>query len=58
MRLRANPVLLLVGAVVVIDLACEEPITAVLRRNRAEAAIGIAWLVAHVMKGTTSETRA
>jgi hypothetical protein len=49
-RLAANPVLLLVGAIVVIDLACQEPITTVLRRNRAEAALGIAWLALHISK--------
>jgi hypothetical protein len=49
-RLACNPVLLMVGAVVLIDLACEEAITTVLRRNRAEAALGIAWLALHVSK--------
>ena len=47
---RLNPVLALVGAVVLIDVVCHEPITAVLRRNRAEAFIGIAWLAVHVAK--------
>lgn len=48
------PVLALVGAVVVIDVAAKlfdaPTISAVLRRNKAEALIGIAWLTVHVMK--------
>jgi hypothetical protein len=49
------PVLALVGAVVAIDvtakLAGADTITAVLRRNRAEALIGCAWLVVHITRG-------
>jgi hypothetical protein len=49
------PVLALVGAVVAIDvvakLAGGDTITAVLRRNRLEALIGVAWLTVHVMRG-------
>lgn len=48
------PVLALVGAVVAIDVAAKlsggDTITAVLRRNRAEAFIGIAWLAVHVAR--------
>lgn len=50
MRTRVNPVLALVGAVVLIDVFAHETITKVLRRNRAEAFIGITWLVVHVAK--------
>jgi hypothetical protein len=46
--------LALVGAVVAIDVAAKltggDTITAVLRRNRAEALIGVLWLVVHVCK--------
>jgi len=46
--------LALVGAVVAIDVAAklarQDTITAILRRNRAEAFIGIAWLTVHVAK--------
>lgn len=46
--------LVLVGAVVAIDLAAKatggKTITAVLRDNRGEAAIGLLWLTVHVMK--------
>jgi len=46
--------LALVGSVVAIDVAAKvaggDTITAVLRRNRAEAFIGIAWLAVHVAK--------
>lgn len=48
--LRPNPILALVGAVVVIDTIAPETITKVLRRNRAEAYIGILWLAVHVSK--------
>lgn len=47
-------VLLLVGSVVAIDLGAKlagrDTITAELRRNRAEALIGVLWLAVHVMK--------
>lgn len=46
--------LALVGAVVAIDVAAklthQDTITAVLRRNRAEAFIGVLWLAVHVAK--------
>lgn len=45
--------LALVGAVVGIDIAAKvsghDTITAVLRRNRLEASIGLVWLTVHVM---------
>lgn len=48
------PVLALVGAVVAIDVAAKvvggDTITAVLRRNRVEALIGVAWLTLHIMR--------
>lgn len=46
-------VLLLAGAVVVIDIVCPETITKVLRRNRGEALIGVLWLAVHIMKDET-----
>ena len=49
-------VLVLAGAVVAIDLVAKatghDTITAVLRRNRGEAMIGVAWLAVHVGKRT------
>jgi hypothetical protein len=46
--------LALVGSVVVIDVAAKlaghDTITRILRRNRAEAAIGVLWLAVHVLK--------
>lgn len=46
--------LALVGSVVAIDivakLAGQDTITSILRRNRAEAFIGIVWLAVHVSK--------
>jgi hypothetical protein len=47
---RVNPILALVGAIVVIDVVSPVTITAVLRRNRAEAYIGLAWLAVHIGK--------
>jgi hypothetical protein len=53
------PVLALVGSIVAIDvvakLAGQDTITDVLRRNRAETFIGIAWLAVHVSKRSLSE---
>ena len=47
-------VLALVGAIVGIDvvakLAKQDTITAILRRNKAEALIGVLWLTVHVCK--------
>jgi hypothetical protein len=45
---RPNPMLALIGAIVIIDAIFPETITTVLRRNRAEAYIGITWLALHV----------
>lgn len=46
--------LALVGAVVAIDLAAKvtggKTITAVLRANKGEAAIGLVWLTVHIYK--------
>lgn len=46
--------LALVGAVVAIDIVAktvgDRTITQVLRENRGEAAIGLAWLIVHVYK--------
>lgn len=48
------PVLALVGAVVAIDIAAKvvggDTITAVLRRNRLEALIGVTWLTVHILR--------
>lgn len=47
--------LALVGAVVTIDIAAKltkhDTITAILRRNRAEALIGVTWLTVHILGG-------
>jgi hypothetical protein len=47
-------VLALVGAVVGIDvvakLAGRDTITAILRRNRDEALVGLLWLAIHILK--------
>lgn len=49
--------LALVGAVVGIDVVAkltrQDTITRILRRNRAEAYIGILWLIVHVSKKET-----
>lgn len=46
--------LALVGAIVGIDVAAkltgQDTITGILRRNRAEALIGVLWLTVHVLK--------
>lgn len=46
--------LALVGAVVTIDVVAKlydgDNITAILRRNRLEAFIGVAWLAVHIAK--------
>lgn len=47
---QVHPILALVGAVVLIDLFCDQSITSVLRRNRGEAFIGLAWLAVHILK--------
>lgn len=51
--------LALVGAVVGIDIAAkltgQDTITRILRRNRAEAYIGIVWLIVHVCKKETAD---
>lgn len=48
------PVLAMVGAIVTIDvvakLAGTPTITDCLRKNRAEALIGVTWLVVHISK--------
>lgn len=53
--------LALVGAVVAIDIAAkatgDKTISEVLRDNRLEAAIGMAWLAVHVFHTRTEETR-
>lgn len=50
-------VLAMVGAVVAIDVIAKvcrrDTITAVLRRNRGEALVGVAWLTVHIAKGAT-----
>lgn len=53
MRLRAQPVLLLAGAVVVIDAVCDRSITSVFRRNRGETLAAGLWFLIHVMKEET-----
>lgn len=45
-----NPVLALVGAVVIIDALCERSITSVLRRNRGETLAAGLWLFVHLAK--------
>lgn len=46
--------LALVGAVVTIDVVAKltgkDTVTTILRRNRGEAIIGLAWLTVHVLK--------
>lgn len=49
-RIAVNPVLLLAGAVVIIDLVCEEAITTVFRRNRGELVPAGIWFIVHVWK--------
>lgn len=44
-----NPVLALVGAVVVIDAVAPTTITAVLRKHKTEAALGLLWLAVHIL---------
>lgn len=48
------PVLLLIGAIVGIDIGAKllgkDTITAVLRRNKAEAGVGLVWLAIHVFR--------
>ena len=54
------PVLALVGAIVAIDVVAKltgsDTITTVLRRNRAETLIGVAWLIVHVTRRTEGDT--
>lgn len=45
--------LALVGAVVIIDMICEETLTRVLKRNRGEALVALAWFFVHLMKEET-----
>lgn len=45
-----HPVLALVGAVVLIDLCCHTSLTSVLRKNRLETYLVLAWLVVHIAK--------